>query len=738
MMNSVNDRREKFYASVKSRNKVSARKYDVNKIMAAYDFAEVAHEGQTRSSGEPYIIHPVAVATIALEYGMDTDTVCVALLHDVVEDTSYTLEDIASRFGNDVAYLVDGVTKIGKIPKQSKSEQQAENIRKILTATSKDIRVILVKLCDRLHNISTLDFLREDKQRRIAHETMNIYAPIANRLGMETLKETLEDLSFKYLDPFAYQDIKEIFPLTKPQQETLLSTVVTEFADGLKKKGICKKPEIYGRTKSIYSTYSKIYLEHLKIEEIYDIYAIRIIVSNVDECYRTLGLVHSLYRPLPNRFKDYIATPKENMYQSLHTTVMTKNGIIFEVQIRTQDMNHTAEYGIAAHWKYKDNSTEYILPQYLDWINQIIETQSTTNDIEEILSNIKNDVHDDFIVVYTPNGDAIILPKDAIILDFAYKIHSDLGNKAIGAKLNGKIVSTDYKLNHGDICRIIISDDANQGPEREWLSLVKTNVARSKIRGYLKKNCYQSNVIEGKRLFTETLNRNNIAIDDALLSSLISKDDLSKYQCNILDDFFAAIGYGGISISKIMPTIRDRYEELMSSEDIEHTEIEILTTTEDGDKKFIKIDDNLNLSIKYSQCCNPLVGEDVIGLITKNRCLSVHKTSCRNYKKVVKRGDPDELKKWVPVKWDSEYKNNTVPCGLVISGTDRFNFLYDIVNVFKTHDIRIGQQNARVGKDGMAICETTIYIKSSKQLSNIIKDLNSLAGISTVTRIADI
>ncbi|MBQ9078051.1 MAG: bifunctional (p)ppGpp synthetase/guanosine-3',5'-bis(diphosphate) 3'-pyrophosphohydrolase, partial [Ruminococcus sp.] len=475
------------------------RQYDLSKIVSAYEFAAKAHEGQKRSSGQAYIIHPLAVAYILLELGMDTDTICAALLHDVVEDTPATLDDLKKRFGQDVAMLVDGVTKLSKIPVFTKEEQQAENIRKILLAMSQDIRVMIIKLCDRLHNMRTLRFRPHDKQRNTALETMNIYAPIAHRLGIHAVKEELEDLAFHYLDPFAYTEIENILDNKKEEREAFIEIIKKRISERFKSEDFAEPPQIDGRVKSIYGIYKKIFLHHKNIDEVYDKYAVRIIVSSISECYNVLGLIHDMFHPLPNRFKDYISTPKSNNYRSLHTTVLGKEGIPFEVQIRTWEMHEEAEYGIAAHWKYKEGiQGRDKMEQRLAWVRQIIEAQQTSDDVEEIVRIIKTDLAPENIVVMTPKGRSVDLPINSTIIDFAYRIHTEIGHKTTGAKVDGRIVPLDYKLQTGQICEILTSKDPEKGPNRAWLNIVRTNEARSKIRSWFKKERREENIAEGK------------------------------------------------------------------------------------------------------------------------------------------------------------------------------------------------------------------------------------------------
>ena len=501
------------------------KQYDLSKIISAYEFAAKAHEGQKRSSGQAYIIHPLAVAYILLELGMDTDTICAALLHDVVEDTPATLDDLKKRFGQDVAMLVDGVTKLSKIPLFNKEEQQAENIRKILLAMSQDIRVMIIKLADRLHNIRTLKYRPLDKQRNTALETMNIYAPIAHRLGIRAIKEELEDLSFRYLDPYAYSEIENILESNKEEREKFIETIKARIAQRFRSEDFTEPPQIDGRVKSIYSIYKKIFLHHKSIDEIYDKYAVRIIVTTIAECYNVLGLIHDMFRPLPNRFKDYISTPKANMYQSLHTTVLGTEGIPFEVQIRTWAMHETAEYGIAAHWKYKEGiQGKDKMEQRLAWVRQIIEAQQTSDDVEEIVRIIKTDLAPEDIVVMTPRGKSVDLPVGSTVIDFAYRIHTEIGHKTIGAKVDGRMVPLDYQLQTGQICEILTSKDPEKGPNRAWLNIVKTNEARSKIRSWFKKERRDENIIEGKAELEREFKKNRIKLDESEYRDFLADD----------------------------------------------------------------------------------------------------------------------------------------------------------------------------------------------------------------------
>ena len=536
------------------------KQYDLSKIVEAYKLAEKYHHDQKRESGEPYISHPLSVAYILLELGMDTDTICAALLHDVVEDTECTLQELEKQFGSDVAMLVNGVTKLGKVEIFTKEEQKAENIRKILLAMSEDIRVIIIKLADRLHNMRTLKYCREEKRRTIAHETMNIYAPIAHRLGISSIKDEIEDLAFYYLDPYAYMEIEEQMKLRKDDRENLIENIKKKIHERLEKENFDPLPQIDGRVKSNYGIYKKVYRDGKDIDQIYDRYAVRIIVNTIPECYNVLGIIHDMFRPIPNRFKDYISTPKPNMYQSLHTTVIGREGIPFEVQIRTWEMHRMAEYGIAAHWKYKEgikggSSKE---DNRIAWVRQIIESQQESNDVEEIVRAIKNDLAPEDVFAFTPKGDMITLPKGATVIDFAYAIHTQVGHRMCGAKADKKMVSYDYQIKTGEIIEILTTNIEGHGPSRSWLNIAKTNEAKSKIRSWFKKERREENIFEGKNALEREFRRNNMRVPEEDLEEFL-RLDMRKHSCETLDDFFAAIGYGGVQLSKVMQRLKVEY-----------------------------------------------------------------------------------------------------------------------------------------------------------------------------------
>lgn len=709
------------------------KQYDLSKIISAYEFAAKAHEGQKRSSGQAYIIHPLAVAYILLELGMDTDTICAALLHDVVEDTPATLDDLKKRFGQDVAMLVDGVTKLSKIPLFNKEEQQAENIRKILLAMSQDIRVMIIKLADRLHNIRTLKYRPLDKQRNTALETMNIYAPIAHRLGIRAIKEELEDLSFRYLDPYAYSEIENILESNKEEREKFIETIKARIAQRFRSEDFTEPPQIDGRVKSIYSIYKKIFLHHKSIDEIYDKYAVRIIVTTIAECYNVLGLIHDMFRPLPNRFKDYISTPKANMYQSLHTTVLGTEGIPFEVQIRTWAMHETAEYGIAAHWKYKEGiQGKDKMEQRLAWVRQIIEAQQTSDDVEEIVRIIKTDLAPEDIVVMTPRGKSVDLPVGSTVIDFAYRIHTEIGHKTIGAKVDGRMVPLDYQLQTGQICEILTSKDPEKGPNRAWLNIVKTNEARSKIRSWFKKERRDENIIEGKAELEREFKKNRIKLDESEYRDFLA-DDFKRHNCETLDDFYASIGYGGVLLSKIIPRLRDKYEKLHAED--EPSVVPLIQPKTNAVKNSIILDKIDDLVIKFAQCCNPLPGDEIVGFITRGYGISVHTVNCTNYKAAVARNNPEELARWCDIQW-SENSDSQLQTSFEVTATDRVGLVYDISAVLMEARVPIIHSASRVLKNGNALFEGTIVIASTEQLKNLFDKLRKIKGVISVDRSA--
>lgn len=704
------------------------KQYDLSKIISAYEFAANAHANQKRSSGEPYISHPVAVAYILLELGMDSDTICAALLHDVVEDTDTTLEELRKLYGQDVAMLVDGVTKLGKIPLFTKEEQQAENVRKILLAMSQDIRVIIIKLCDRLHNMRTLQFRPAHKQRNTALETMNIYAPIAHRLGIRTIKDEIEDLAFRYLDPYAYAEIEQMMNIRSDERQRFINSISEQIKNRFLEMEL-PEPQMSGRVKSVYGIYKKAFAKGKGLDEVYDIYAVRIIVNTVNECYNALGIIHDMFKPIPNRFKDYIATPKANMYQSLHTTVIGREGIPFEVQIRTVDMNYTAEYGIAAHWKYKEGVKKDKLESRLAWIRQIIESQQETDDVEEIVRTIKSDLAPEDIFAFTPKGDIITLPAGATIIDFAYAIHTQVGNKMKGAKVDGKLVSLDYQLQTGEIVEILTSQSPDHGPNRAWLDVCSTNEAKSKIRSWFKKERREENIIKGKEDTEKEFKRNGIIVPKEDMEKFLA-DDMKRHNCTELDDFYAAVGYGGIILSRIIQRLKDNYTKQYAMPPAEPVPF-VSAKSSTG----IIVGGESNIDVKLSKCCNPLPGEDIIGFITKGHGVSVHRKDCRKYTEAMETGnEPD---RWVEVTWAENADKGDSPvfkATIDIVSYDNLSLMANVTAVTAEMRIPVSNINLKTLKNGNSNLIMTCSVGGVQQLGMLLTRLKKIPDVITVDR----
>ncbi len=707
------------------------KQYDLSKIVSAYELAEKYHHNQKRESGEPYITHPLAVAYILLELGMDTDTICSALLHDVVEDTDCTLEQLQKKFGTDVAMLVNGVTKLKKVETFTKDEQKAENIRKILLAMSEDIRVIIIKLADRLHNMRTLNFCKEEKRRTIAHETMNIYAPIAHRLGISSIKDEFEDLAFQYLDPYAYEEIEKQMAMRKEAREELVEAIKQIIYDRLS-KDFDPVPQIDGRVKSNYGIYKKVYRDGKEIDQIYDRYAVRVIVNTVTECYNVLGIIHDMFKPIPNRFKDYISTPKSNMYQSLHTTVIGRQGIPFEVQIRTWEMHRTAEYGIAAHWKYKEGvkgSTKD--DNRLAWIRQIIESQQESNDVEEIVRAIKNDLAPDDVFAFTPKGDMITLPRGSTVIDFAYAIHTQVGHKMSGAKADKKMVPYDYQIKTGQIIEILTSNVEGHGPSRSWLNICKTNEAKSKIRSWFKKERREENIFEGKTALEREFHKNMIRVPEEDLEDFL-RQDMNRHNCETVDDFFAAIGYGGVQLSKVIQRLKSEYNrkygEKPSSDSFENKHVSKSNKNNSG----VVVDGIDDCVVKFAQCCNPLPGDDIIGFITRGHGVSVHKRDCINY--LSQKDDEEAAARWINVKWKNTADSGYFRTTLDIIAVDRIGLLADVSSALAMINIYIHESSSRELKNGNAILTVTLSVAGMEQLNTVISRIQKIKNVISVER----
>lgn len=710
------------------------KKYDLDKIMKSYELAKKQHEGQTRDSGEPYITHPIAVAIIVVGLGMDTDSVCAALLHDVVEDTEFTLEQISKEVGSDVAMLVDGLTKLRKLPLATKEEQQAENVRKIILATSEDIRVIIIKLCDRLHNMRTLHYRKDSKRRATALETMNIFAPIAHRLGIRSIKEEMEDLAFQFLDPYAYAEIDKQMSLRKENRIELIEKIKKKIGDRLK-EDFERVPEIEGRVKSNYGIYKKVFRDGKDIDQIYDKYAVRIIVDTVTECYGVLGIIHEMFNPIPNRFKDYISTPKPNMYQSLHTTVIGREGIPFEVQIRTWEMHHTAEFGIAAHWKYKEGITKKDKnDERLAWIRKVLEAQKEADDVEEIVRTIKTDLSPEDVFAYTPKGDMISLPMNSTIVDFAYAIHTQVGHRMIGAKVDNKIVPLDHKVATGEIIEILTTKAETHGPSRSWLNIAKTNEAKSKIRSWYKKEKREENIIQGKADLEKEFKKNFIHITDQEELAEFLSGDMRRHNCDTLDDFYAAIGYGGVQVSKVVQRLRDAYNKKYGKTQAANNALVNEVKASKKKSTGVIVDDIGDCLVKFSKCCSPLPGDDIIGFITKGHGISIHKKDCLNY--VNQKDNPENADRWINVHWSDERETKYFRVTLDIVAHDRMGLLADVTSVLAAIKISMHEAQAKELKNGNANVIVTISVASAEQLENVINRLKKIQSVISVDRSA--
>ena len=711
----------------------SGRPYDREKILAAYEVAREAHKGQCRVSGEPYISHPIAVSIILVDLGMDSECIEAALLHDVVEDTDVTAEQVQKQFGADVALLVEGVTKLGKISFTSREEQQAENVRKMLLAMAQDVRVIIIKLADRLHNMRTIEVMPEQKRRDKALETMEVYAPLAHRLGIRAVKEELEDISLRYLDPVAYHEIEKMLELKKADRQSFLEKIKAKIRERL----ASEYSEVYidGRVKSVYGIYRKVYIQGRAFEEIFDIYAVRIIVDSVNECYNILGIIHDLFRPLPNRFKDYISTPKPNMYQSLHTTVIDKEGIPFEVQIRTWDMHHTAEYGIAAHWKYKAGITGHDkLEERLAWIRQLIENQKEADDVEDIVRSIKSDLSPEEVYVFTPKGDVIALPVGSTVIDFAYAIHTEVGNRMVGAKIDGRMVALDTPVRTGQIIEVVTTNAKDHAPSRDWLKIVKTTEARNKIRNWYKKERREENIEQGRAELEREFRRNMITLPEGKAKEFLLA--IAKRQhFEVVDDFLAAVGYGGVLLSKIMPRVKEDYVKMYRTVEPEDpTErVPIKPHRVKGASSGVIVEGLDSCLVKFARCCNPLPGDEIIGFVTRGFGVSIHKKDCANVINSI--NDPNNAERWVRAEWAMESaKKEHFKSTIEIVTDDRIGALADISVAAVSLKNSISTLMAREVKTGENIVTVTFTVSDIDQLNFIIGNLRKIPGVTSVTR----
>ncbi len=716
-------------------------------LYKAYCYAASAHEGQTRKDGSPYITHPLAVANIVADLKLDTDSLCAALLHDCIEDTKSTHEDISREFSPTIADLVEGVTKLTRINYVSMEEKQMENLRKMLMAMSKDIRVILVKLCDRLHNMRTMQYQTPEKQREKSRETLEIYAPIAHRLGMQRIKWELEDLALKYLDPIGYQEIEDALAKQEQRNKEFMVATKVHIQHRLEEEGIhCT---ITSRIKHIYSIYRKMFAQQKTLGEIFDLCAFRVIVDDVAECYNVLGLIHDMYNPVPGRFKDYISTPKPNLYQSLHTTVIGNAGIPFEVQIRTWEMHETAEYGVAAHWKYKEGlaNSQVSGENTFEWVRRLLESQEDT-DAEEFVGSLKVDLFSDQVFVFTPQGEVKGLPAGSTPIDFAYSVHSAVGNHMTGAKINGRIVPFETKLSNGDIVEILTSKSA-KGPSRDWMKLCKSNEARNKIRQWFKKERRADNIIHGRAAFESELKRSGFSM------TMISSEEnlprmLKKLQYSTLEDLYAAIGYGGMTALKAVNRIRNEIlqinkehkeqnavQELMAAE--EQTQTMHIKTSLPPDpppakkhcsKNGIIVDGLDNCLVKFAKCCTPVPGDPVIGFITRGYGVSVHRQDCPNAtpeKRAAAKG------RWVPVSW-STGNLDAYPTTLELSAKDRPDLFLDVAATLSAAKIRVDSITAKGTPDGFAIITVLVSVRDRAELDMVMKKLYSIRDVLGVQR----
>lgn len=706
-------------------------------VHKAYDVAAKAHANQRRKSGEPYIIHPLGVATILAELQMDETTLAAAFLHDVVEDTETTLDQLKEMFGVKVADLVDGVTKLGKIEYISKEDQQIENYRKMFLAMAKDIRVIMIKLADRLHNMRTMKYMPVHKQQSISRETMEVYAPLAHRLGIYTIKWELEDLAFRYMEPEIYYDLVEQVKVKRREREAMIHEAMAEIKEHLDEQHI--KCEIQGRPKNFYSIYKKMQRDHKELSEIYDLLAIRVLVDTVADCYGTLGVVHSLWRPIPGRVKDYIAVPKSNMYQSLHTTVLYHNGQPLEIQIRTFEMHRISEFGIAAHWRYKESGGKSNMPSggdkdfeaKLSWLRQLLEWHKDMSDSRDFVNTVKMDVFADEVFVFTPRGDVIDLPVGSVPIDFAYRIHTDVGNRCVGAKVNGRIVPLDYKLSNGDIVEVITSKQAT-GPSRDWMNIVGSSDTRNKIRSWFKKERREENIAKGREMLEKETKRLGYDIK-VLLKADKLKTVAASFRLDGEEALYASVGYGGVTLNGVMSKLVELYkkeQKLTVTKDLSQLLAELKPRRSKAKASHgILVKGEEGIMVKLARCCNPIPGDPVIGYITRGSGISVHRTDCPN----VLSNNPDEQRRLIEVSWDittdAVYKVN-----IVINASDRPGMMADIMQVTSEAKLNINALNCRTDKHKNAYITMGLDISNLEQLDNIMNKIKRMKGVYSVER----
>ena len=705
-------------------------------IRSAFEFADKAHEGQLRKDNSPFVTHPLAVAQIvAEELHLDSESIAAALLHDTIEDTAATHEQIAELFSPTIANLVEGVSKLTRVHYTSKAEEQMENLRKMLLAMSKDIRVILIKISDRLHNMRTMEYQTPEKQKQKSFETMEIYAPIAHRLGMQKMKWELEDLSLKYLDPVGYQEIVEALDEKAAEYDGFMASIHDQITSRLKQVGI--DGYVYGRMKHPYSIYRKMYTQNKSLDDVFDLFAFRVIVDTVADCYNVLGVIHDLYKPVLGRFKDYIGTPKPNMYQSLHTTVIGADGIPFEVQIRTEEMHEIAEYGVAAHWKYKQGISGNAGEHNYEWVRRLLENQENT-DAEEFVHTLKVDMFADEVFVFSPRGDVTNLPAGATPIDFAYSIHSAIGNRMTGAKVNGRIAPLDYQLKNGDIVEILTSKNAH-GPSRDWLKIAKSSEARSKIRQWFKKERREENIINGRISFEAELKHLGIPMSD-VLGTDIEAALLKKTSFGSMDEMYAAIGYGGFSAQKAVNRIHDeivklekqRKEERAATVPVDNSgatrpAVPKRTKSEQG----IVVEGLSNCLVKFSKCCTPVPGDEIVGFITRGYGVSVHRCDCPNA--AIERRKPEERGRWIKVSWGTDVKES-YQTALDIYAKDRLDLVLDVSAALSSSQTRVASINATTTADGFAVIHLSIFISDAQHLAAVMRRLHQISGVMKVDR----
>ncbi len=705
----------------------------VDFIKEAYEFAEHAHAGQFRNSGEPYISHPLAVAIILAGLELDLITVGAGLLHDVVEDTKITQEEIEAKFGQEIALLVDGVTKLSRIEYRSKEEQQAENLRKMFLAMAKDIRVILIKLADRLHNMRTLKHQSANKQKEIAQETLEIFAPLANRLGIFHIKWELEDLCLRYLEPETYYELVERISTKRVEREAYINKVIGILKEKLSEVHL--SGEIMGRPKHFYSIYKKMVDQQKDLSEIYDLIAVRVIVDNVKDCYGALGIVHTLWKPIPGRFKDYIAMPKQNMYQSLHTTVIGPSGEPFEIQIRTREMHRTAEYGIAAHWKYKEAVKGNMeTDQKLAWLRQLLEWQNELKDAREFMENLKIDLFDDSVFVFTPKGDVMELPKGSVPIDFAYRVHTNVGHRMTGAKINGKIVPIDYKLNNGDIVEVLTSRQT-AGPSRDWLKIVQTSQAKNRIRSWFKREKREENIVKGRDTLEKECKKLGLEAGEILKAEKL-QETIKRFNFTAVDDLFAAVGDGTLTSNQILLKFKEEKDKKekpkTAAEELAGFQAETKSWVGGGKaNQGIMVKGVDNLMVRLALCCNPVPGDPIVGYITRGRGVSIHRQDCGN----IKNHNDSEEERLIEVAWDQSFKDS-YQVKIEVSAMDRAGLLTDVMAIISELKISANSVHARGIKNNQAAIDLLLEVKSLDQLNYILNRIARVKDVHEVRRVS--